>query len=68
MALRQYINGEFFEVGSISKRINNETKPLSALYVFKENKMIPIWEAGNFRTADGKIFQTSDYKIFNVTM
>ena len=25
-----------------------------------------VWQAGNFRTADGFIFQTADNKVFNV--
>ena len=66
MALRQYINGEWKEVGSVSKRVGDEIKPLSAIYQYRNGKMMPIWEAGNFRTADGMIFVTADNKILNV--
>lgn len=66
MALRQYINGEFYEVGSVSKRINGETKPLSAIYHCVNGNMFPVWEAGNLRTFDGLILQTKDGNIINV--
>ena len=68
MALRQRKNGVYLEVGGLNHRIDEQTKPLSALYQYKDGKMLPVWEAGNFRTADGMIFQTSDNMIFNVTI
>lgn len=68
MALRQRKNGAYIEVGGLSHRIDEQTKPLSALYQYRDGKMLPVWEAGNFRTADGMIFQTADNKIFNVTI
>lgn len=55
-------------MGGLNHRINEQTKPISALYQYKNGKMLPVWEAGNFRTADGMIFQTADNKIFNVTI
>lgn len=66
MALILYKNGEFLEVGTIYKRIDNETKPLSALYKCVNGQMLPIWEAGNLRTLDGLIIQTKDGNIVNV--
>lgn len=68
MALRQYINGEYREVGGLNHQVDDEIKPLSALYQCVDGKLVPVWEAGNFRTADGMIFQTVDNMIFNVTI
>lgn len=66
MALRQYINGEWIEIGGLNHRDNNEMKPISALYQYKDGQMLPVWEAGNLRTADGMIIQSLDGKIINV--
>lgn len=68
MALKLQVNGEWKEIGGIYKCVDGENKPLSAIYQYINGKMIPVWEAGNFRTADGMIFQTADNKIFNVTI
>lgn len=68
MALKQYKDGQWREIGGVNKLINGEVKPLSALYQYKNGKMLPVWEAGNFRTADGMVLQTADNKIFNVTI
>lgn len=56
------------EIGSINHRDQGKTKPLAALHQRKDGKYLPLWEAGNFRTADGLIFATSDNMIFNVTI
>lgn len=66
MALRQYINGEWFEIGGLNKQDNGEVKPISALYQYKDGQMLPVWEAGNLCTADGMIIQSLDGKIINV--
>lgn len=66
MALRQYINGEWKEVGSVSKQVGDEIKPLSAIYQCVNGRLVPVWEAGNLRTKDGLILQTIDGKIINV--
>ena len=68
MALKQYKDGQWREIGGVNHRVGQETKPISALYQYKDGKMLPVWEAGNFRTADGNIFQTIDRQIFNVTI
>lgn len=68
MALYQYKDGEMCEIGGLNHRDQGETKPLAALYQRKDGKYLPLWEAGNFRTADGMIFVTSDNMIFNVTI
>lgn len=68
MALKQYKDGQWHEIGGVNHRDQGETKPLSALYQCVNGKLVPIWEAGNFRTADGQIFVTSDNMIFNVTL
>lgn len=68
MALYQYKDGKMREIGSINHRDQGETKPLAALYQCKGGKYLPLWEAGNFRTADGMIFVTSDNMIFDVTI
>lgn len=66
MALKQYKDGQWYEVGGLNHRVDEETKPISALYQYKDGQMLPVWEAGNFRTADGMIFQTADKQILNV--
>ncbi len=66
MALRQYKNGAFLEVGGLNHRIEEQTKPISALYQYKDGKMQPVWEAGNLRTLDGYILMSSDGFIINV--
>lgn len=66
MALRQRKNGAYLEVGGLNHRVDEETKPFSALYQYKNGKMLPVWEAGNLRTKDGFILQSLDGKIINV--
>ena len=68
MALYQYKDGQWHEIGSLNHRDQGKTKPLAALYQRKDGKMLPVWESGNFRTADGMVFVTSDNMIFNVTI
>jgi hypothetical protein len=68
MALYQYKDGKWHEIGGLNHRDQGKTKPLAALYQRKDGKYLPLWEAGNFRTADGLIFCTSDNMIFNVTI
>lgn len=68
MALKQYKDGQYREIGGLNHRKDDETKPLSALYQCVNGKLVPVWEAGNFRTADGYIFVTADNMIFNVTI
>ena len=66
MALKQYRDGQFLEVGGLNHRIDEQTKPISALYQYKDGKMLPVWEAGNLRTLDGYIIMTKDNFIVNV--
>ena len=66
MALRQRKNGAYLEVGGLNHRVDEQTKPISALYQYKDGKMLPVWEAGNLRTLDGYIIMTKDNFIVNV--
>ena len=66
MALRQYKDGAWREVGGLNHRVDEETKPVSALYQYKAGQMLPVWEAGNLRTADGYILMSKDGYIINV--
>ena len=66
MALKQRKNGAYIEVGGLNHRIDEKTKPFSALYQYKNGKMIPIWEAGNLVTADGYIIVTKDNYIVTI--
>ena len=68
MALKQYKDGQYREIGGLNKNDEGQIKPLSALYQCVNGKLVPLWEAGNFRTADGYIFVTADNMIFNVTI
>ena len=66
MALKQYKEGQWYEIGGVSHRVGSDTKPLSALYQCVNGQMLPVWEAGNLRTADGYIIMTKDNFIVNV--
>ena len=66
MALKQYKNGQWREIGGVNHRVLQETKPISTLYQYKNGQMIPIWESGNLLTADGYIIVTKDNYIVTI--
>lgn len=45
MALKEYRDGEYRELGGINHRVDGQTKPLSALYQFVNGAMVAVWEA-----------------------
>lgn len=55
-------------MGGLNKNVEGQIKPLSSLYKCVGGKLVPLWESGNFRTADGYIFVTADNMTFNVTI
>lgn len=68
MALYQRKDGKWHEIGALNKRMDGTTRPLSGLYQCINKVQVPLWESGNFRTADGMVFVTADNKTFNVTI
>ena len=70
MALRQYKNGAYLEVGGLNHRVDGETTLISALYQFVAGRFVPVWDGAlsNFVTGDGKVIVTSDSKLFNATI
>lgn len=65
MALYMYKKGTLHEVAEVRSIAEGAFKVMSELYHFTAGARRLVWSSGNFRTADGMAFHTSDNYTFN---